>query len=113
MDHLGDLADSFVFDQVLLDSKAGEYVAALGCPDCSSFSRLHNLPGPPPLRSVSGPGRYGLNNLSPEQAEKVRIHNLVCLRVAKVLEVFTDLRILWMFETVVIYDKQVSVAHLD
>ena len=74
---------------------------------------IHNLPGPPPLRSVTGRGRYGLSNLSPEQTEKVRIHTLVCLRVAAILEVCTDLKLPWMFETAAIYENQVSVANLD
>ena len=64
-----DLADDAVWGQLLYDVAAREYTACIACPDCSTFSKLHNLPGPPPLRGVSGPGRYGRKDLSPAQGE--------------------------------------------
>ena len=33
-------------DEILHDIAAGEYVAAFASPECSTFSKLHNLPGP-------------------------------------------------------------------
>jgi len=55
-----DLVDDVVKDEILRDIAAGEYVAAFASPECCTFSKLHNLPGPPPLRTVEGPERYGI-----------------------------------------------------
>ena len=63
-----DLVDDVVWDEILRDIAAGEYVAAFASLECSTFSKLHNLPGPPPLRAVSGPERYGLKSNSINQA---------------------------------------------
>jgi len=41
-----DLVDDVVKDEILRDIAAGEYVAAFASPECSTFSKLHNLPGP-------------------------------------------------------------------
>ena len=53
----GDLADNIRFNTIERDTRAGEFVACTASPECGTFSRLHNLPGPPPLRAVSGPDR--------------------------------------------------------
>ena len=55
-----DLVDDVVKDKILHDIAAGEYVAAFARPECSTFSKLHHLPAPPPLRTVEGPDRYGI-----------------------------------------------------
>ena len=88
-----DLVDDVVWDDILRDIVAGEYVATFASLECSTFSKLHNLPGPPPLRAVSGPERYGLKSNSTKQAEVVRIHTLMALRVPQALDLLTVLRI--------------------
>ena len=45
--------------------------------------------------------------------EQVRIHNLVSLRVAQVLDLFVVRRLPWIFETPAISQNQLSIAHLD
>ena len=67
-----DLVDDIVKDEILHDIAAGEYVAAFASPECSTFSKLHNLPDPPPLRTASGPERYGIKTNNIEQSEKAR-----------------------------------------
>ena len=51
-----DLVGDVAKDEILRDIAAGEYVAAFASPECSTFSKLQNLPGPPPLRTAEGPG---------------------------------------------------------
>ena len=72
-----DLADDVVWDQLMYDVAAGEYAAGLACPDLSSFSKYHGLPGHAPRRDVDGPGRYGMKKLAPDTVEKMCLHNLV------------------------------------
>ena len=86
-----------VKDEILRDIVAGECVAAFASPECSTFSKLHNLPGPPPLRTASGPERYGIKTNNIEQSEKVRIHTLMAVRVAEALDLLTELRIPWLY----------------
>ena len=88
-----DLVDDVVKDDIMCDIAAGEYVAAFPSAECSTFSKPHNLPGPPPLRAVSGPERYGLKSNNIGQAEKVRIHIAMAVRVAQALDLLTALRI--------------------
>ena len=76
-----------------------------------TFSKLHNLPGPPPL--VSGPDRYGFKTNSPADKERVKLHNLISVRVAKILDILTDRLIPWIFEAPACHENQVSVVHLD
>ena len=108
-----DLVDDVVKDEILRDIAAGEYVAAFARPECSTFSKHHNFPGPPPLRAVDGPERYGITTNNAEQKEKVRIHTLMAVGVAAALDLLTELRIPWLFETPAIHAGQVSMAHLD
>ena len=99
--------------QPLYDVVSREYKVCIESSDCSTFSKLHNLIGPPPLRGVSGPGRYGRKDHSPAQKERVRIHSLVPLRVAQVLDMLVAFVLPWVFETPAIAKNQVSIAHLD
>ena len=69
-----DPADTFVFDRIMKDVRAGEYAAAYACPDTSLFARL---------RSTTGPQRYGnLSELTMAEKEKVRAQNILCTRTA-------------------------------
>ena len=73
----GDLTDDAIWGDLLYHVAAGDYSACIASPECSTFSKLHNLPGPPPLRDASGPGPYGRKDLSPADKERVRAHTLV------------------------------------
>ena len=88
-----------------------EYAACVACPHCSSFSRLHSLPGPPPRRDVTGPGRYGREGLACAQIETIRKHTIVSLRIARVLTPLTKLNVPWIFECLWASEKEVSVLH--
>ena len=95
-----DLVDDAVWEPLMHRIAAGEFVACLACPMCATFSKLLNLPGPPPpLRDASGPGRYGRKDITPEQKEQVRKHNVVAVRVAKALDSFRDQRLPGVLET--------------
>jgi len=85
-----DLSDSITFAQAEREVSGGEFVACTASPECGTFSKLHNLPGPPPLRAVSGPERYGFKHNSPADKERVKLHNLISVRVAKILGMFID-----------------------
>ena len=95
-------------------------MAGFASPDCSTFSKLHHLPGGPPfLRGLVGKDRYGLTKfpdgrpLTIEQIEHVRIHTLVSVRVAEALDLFVARGVPWIFETPEICPNQISMAHLD
>ena len=55
-----DLSDNITFAQIKREVSEGDFVCRAASPECGTFSKLHNLPGPPPLTSVSGPERYGI-----------------------------------------------------
>ena len=44
-----DLADNTVFEPIIPAVLAGEYAGSLASPDCSTFSKVRNMPGGPPL----------------------------------------------------------------
>ena len=108
-----DLMDDAGWDALLRSVNAWEYAACFACPDCATFSKLHSLPGPPPLRDVEGPGRYGRKGLTPEQNERIRKHTLVATRVAKLLVILTKQAAPWIFEAPWATAKMVSILNLD
>jgi len=108
-----DIVDDTVWDRLLAEVSALEYVACLASPPCNTYSRLHSLPGPPPLRDVEGSGRYGRSDLSPRSKEHVRKHTLISTRVAHVLTQFTRPRVPWIFEAPWATEKQTSALNLD
>ena len=108
-----DLTDDAVHDPLANSVAEGEYVACFACPDCSTFSKLHSLPGPPPYRDVEGRGRYGRDDLTPERAEKVRKQTIVVLRIARILASLTRQGIPWIFECPWASENMVSVLNLD
>lgn len=65
-----------------LSARLDDFDAYLISPPCSTFTAARNDEdgGPGKLRSVEGPGRYGLGNLNPEDKHKVRIGTLLALR---------------------------------
>ena len=108
-----DLADTAIYEAVLRDIAAGEYMACFASPDCSTFSKLLNLPGGPPvLRGNTGRPRYGLTYyangkpLSVEDKEKVRVHTLVAVRVAEALDLFATRGLPFGYETPEIIEGQ-------
>ena len=108
-----ELSDNITFAQVEREVSGGEFVACTASLECGTFSKLHNLPGSPPLRSVLGPERYGFKHESPADKDRVKLNNLISLRVAKFLGMLTDRRIPWTFEAPACHENQVSVLHLD
>ena len=108
-----DIVDDSVWDKLHSESTSLEYVGCVACPPCGPMSKLHSLPGPPPLFDVKGPGRYGRSDLSPRSKERVRKHILLTTRVAQMLTHFTRLRIPWIFEAPWTTDNEVSALNLD
>ena len=108
-----DIVDDTVWDRLITAVSALEYVACFASPPCSSYSCLHLLPGPPPLRDATGPGRYGRSDLSPRSKEHVRKHTLISTRVAHVLGEFVRLCRPWLFEAPWASEKQTSSLNLD
>ena len=108
-----DIVDDTVWDTIHAESSAMEYVGCVACPPCGPMSRLHSLPGPPPLFDVKGPGRYGRSDLSPRSKERARKHILLTTRVAQLLTRFTRLRIPWIFEAPWASENEVSALNLD
>ena len=76
-----DIVDDSVWDALFSDASSMEYVACMASPPCGPMSKLHSLPGPPPLFAVDGPGRYGRRDLSPRSKERARTHILIITRV--------------------------------
>ena len=108
-----DIVDDVVWDTIYTAVTSLEYVGCVACPPCSTYSQLHSLPGPPPLRDATGPGRYGRSNLLPPVKERVRKHTLITTRVAQILTHFTRLKVPWIFEAPWATDNQVSALNLD
>ena len=66
-------------------------IALQADPQCSTFSALLNRPGGPrPVRAASGPGLYGLPDLLPSRAMKVKTDTILALRVATLAKAFHD-----------------------
>ena len=57
--------------------------------------------------------RYGIRKMTPKVTEKNRLHNLVALRIAKVLNLMSILGRPFVYEVAAVRSDQVSVAHLD
>ena len=102
-----DLADNAVFEPIIPAVLAGEYAGSLASPDCSTFSKVRNMPGgPPPLRGVDGKqlktypaGPRKDQPLSPADVELVRVHTLVSNRVAQILTAFHSKGLPFIYET--------------
>ncbi len=109
-----DFTDDAAWEPLLARVRSKEYAAAFASPPCTTASRLRNKPGgPPPLRGLTGPDRYGLKGLSISNKELVRLHNLILLRVAEILGIMSNLGRPWVFETPALRDGEVSVLRLD
>ena len=73
------LLDQTCWDKV--ESNFDSVVAGLASPSCSTFTAARRRDGgPQPLRSATGPGRYGLKSLRAVDAAKVREGNALALR---------------------------------
>jgi hypothetical protein len=109
-----DLTDDATWDPLVARVRSREFVAAFASPPCTTASRLRNKPGgPPPLRGLAGKDRYGLSGLSVPNKEKVRVHNLILLRVAEILKIMAQQGVPWLFETPALKDGEVSILRLD
>eukprot|EP00435_Cladocopium_sp_Y103_P030056 s3225_g7.t1 len=80
-----DLTNDAIWQRVLADIKAGKYDGMLAGPPCNSFTnaRKHDGEGPGPLRGAHGDERYGLQGLSEEDKQKVRVGTLLALRTSE------------------------------
>ena len=88
----GDLSDDTVWDPLFQSILKGRFDGMLASPPCSTFCRLRGAPnGPPALRGVAGPDRYGFRTLDPKHQEHVRLHNLLAIRTAKAFKAMVDL----------------------
>ena len=97
--------DTFVFDRILKDVRAGEYAAAYACPDAALFAKL---------RSTTGSQRYGnLSELTMAEKEKVRGQNILLhTRTAKLLEEMTLRSLPCICQTTATNERQASILHL-
>ena len=75
------------------------YNAGIYMPPCDTFCGGRRGDGPSPLRSHSGPGRYGLPGLTMANKEKVRTGSLLAIRTAEALMVHLALGIPFIYET--------------
>ena len=76
-----DLLDEGRWAAIIADTEADKYGGIGMCPPCSTFSGgRRNDGGPRPLRGEEPPDIYGLQDLTPEEKESVRIGTLLALR---------------------------------
>ena len=100
-----DPVDTYVFERMQKDVRAGEYAAAYACPDTSLFAKL---------RSTTGPQRYGnLAELTKAEKDLVRAQRIICTRMSKILEEMTLMNLPWICQTTATNGKQASILHLD
>ena len=91
-----------------------KHAFVFACPPCNTASRLRAIPGGPiPLRGVRGSDRYGLKNLSPADAEKVRLHNLLGIRFEKAVEVAASTNVPALLEQPEMREGEPSLLLLD
>jgi len=95
----GDLADKLIFDRALAKLRSARG-SAWG-PPCRTFSRARSFDdrGPPPLRGPTGKDRYGLADLSAENAAKVRTDTALAVNTAAGLDLALSLGQPFVFET--------------
>ena len=109
-----DLADQVLFDELLGRVKRRHYDAGMCSPPCSTFSRIRGKgKGPRALRSASGPGRYGLPGLTPEEKEAVRLGTLLGIRARDLCSAFQDAELPWLNESPPQEEGQTSLFGLD
>eukprot|EP00974_Lingulodinium_polyedra_P113367 10974107-Lingulodinium_polyedra.AAC.1 len=71
-----DLAAEEVWDPLLHELQTQELDVVVWAPPCSTFSSVRarkGSVGPRPVRTASGPGRYGLSDLYPSEKDDVRL----------------------------------------
>ena len=108
------IADDFIWDPLLTRIEAGEFSALIAAPPCGTFSRVRRLPGgPPPLRGRVGADRYGLKGLRPQDAETVRVHNLLAIRTAQAAQTMIRQRRIVVVEQPAASEGEISMLHLD
>ena len=93
-----DLLDDAIWQNVW--DELHQYEARLLSPPCGTFSAARNSAdgGPRPLRSPTGPGRYGLKDLRPEEKEKVRVGNVLAIRSSRVCKRSQTEKTPWILE---------------
>ena len=110
----GDISDDAIWDDIIRSISCGKYIAMVGAPPCGSFSRLRNIPGGPPLlRSPSGPGRYGLGTITPDQKSRIRVDNLLALRACKAMDLFAQRNLVAILEQPAFVPDEIHMFNLD
>ena len=87
-----DLVDEHYYQELLRRIRAGEFDGGVISPPCSTFSNARRADGggPIPLRTPTGPRRYGLPSLKPADKDKVKVGTLLALRAAEVFRAFKE-----------------------
>ena len=77
------------------DVLAGDYAAAYARPDTSGFAKL---------KAIAGPKRY--SNLTQADRDLVKVQEILCNRIATILEELTLLKLPWICQTAATAGKQ-------
>ena len=94
-----DLLDADVWDGLLTKVEAGYYDAALASPPCGTFSVARSeQQGPRPLRRATGPELFGRRDLTVEEADDVKVGNILADRTAVCLAHFNEAEKPWVLE---------------
>ena len=123
---VNDLADTAVFDQIMHDIDAGDYVGGFASPPCNTYTKARNKPGgPKPLRGPRGRDRIGFKTkkgvpcykdgspLSTSEAQNLKKHTLIAVRVAAILARLHACGIPFGYETPQRCENQASMLHHD
>lgn len=110
----GNLADDCIWESLITQLKPSVYHRKVGGPPCSTFlaARLRRG-GPRALRTPSGPGRYGMPGLKPEEKEAVRLGTLLAQRDAEADSVWSRLGLPWITEQPRFDEERTSMYNLD
>ena len=77
-----DLLSADVYGFLCELAAQGRVAGVIGGPPCRTVSHLRSEDGgPPPLRTRTGPSRYGMDHLAREDAQKVHMDNVLWFRM--------------------------------
>ena len=105
-----DLLDQAFWEKCMED----EYEAYLASPPCSTFTPARRgQGGPSPLRTPSGPGRYGIKGLPLDDKKKVTEGTILAVRAATMAKVAHSKKRRWLVEQPHWREGQTSMWTLD
>ena len=89
-----DLTADHVWLEVRQKLRQGRYAALLAGSPCNTFTDAQrgDDEAPRPLKSATGPERYGLDELAPARKHKVQKANLMSIRTSESVEIMDDLQ---------------------